>query len=162
MRQRQRGCLEIVDDLNRLQSEPIPHVSTINGPRAVGEIAALALYRSSDGEQCVDDSMIVRVQLQEVFDGVAECRMTGDFDPLDRPEHSINKNTEPGVRRADVAEQHSFSRGGHRYPIRVKFRYKGHHNVNQHLTLQTHIRLRLMGPKRYFSGASGRRGEDES
>jgi hypothetical protein len=71
MRQRQCGCLEIVDDLNRLEAEPIPQVSTIDGPSAVGEIAALALYRSRDGEQRVRDSMIVRV-LQEVFDGAAE------------------------------------------------------------------------------------------
>src|ERR1700733_8577640 len=93
MRQRQRGCLEIVDDLNRLEPESIPHVSTINGPRAVGEIAALALYRSGDGEQCVSGSMIVRVQLQEVFDGVAESRMMSDFDPLDWPGRSIPSST---------------------------------------------------------------------
>jgi hypothetical protein len=30
------------------------------------------------------------------------------------------------------------------------------------LTLQTHIKLRLMALRRYISGASGRRGEDES
>jgi|SRR3984957_6633321 hypothetical protein len=125
MRQRQCGCLEIVDDLNRLEAEPIPQVSTIDGPSAVGEIAALALYRSRDGEQRVRDSMIVRV-LQEVFDGAAECRMMGDFDPLDWPEHSINKHTEPGVRRANVIEQHNFSRGGHRFRIRVKFGYKSY------------------------------------
>jgi hypothetical protein len=95
--------------LDRLKSEPIPHVSTINRPRAVGEFASVVLHGTCDGEQCVGDAVIATMRLQKVFQRAVECRVIGNVDPFDWSEHPIEKHREPGIRRADVAEQDGFT-----------------------------------------------------
>src|ERR1700733_14971920 len=53
--------------------------------------------------------------------------MAGDFAPLDRPERAFDKASESGVCRANIAQQHGFSRCGHRFPVRfnVPLYYNG-------------------------------------
>jgi hypothetical protein len=54
--------------------------------------------------------------LQEQFAGVAKCRVAGDFDPSDWPDHAIDEQSESSVCGADIAKEHGFSRRGHRLP----------------------------------------------
>jgi hypothetical protein len=49
------------------------------------------------------------MRLQKVFHCAIECRVLGDLDPFDRPDHPIKKHREPSIRRTDVAEQYGFT-----------------------------------------------------
>jgi hypothetical protein len=61
-------------------------------------------------------SMIDTMRLQEQFGGLAKCRVAGDFDPSDWPDHSIDEQSESSVCSADIAKEHGFSGRGHRLP----------------------------------------------
>jgi hypothetical protein len=57
----------------------------------------------------VGDAVIATMRLQKVFHCAVECRVVGNLDPFDCPDHPIKKHREPRIRRADVAEQHGFT-----------------------------------------------------
>jgi hypothetical protein len=118
MRQGQRGSLEVVDDSHSLKFKPIPHLATINRPRAVGKIATLTFHRSRNRENCISNEPLAKLFLQKILNGVSKLWIARHRDPLDRPKQPIGQQGKSGVCRPDIAQKHG--RSGHRLPTRSR------------------------------------------
>jgi hypothetical protein len=118
MRQGQRGSLEVVDDSHSLKLKPIPHLVTINRPRAVGKIATLTFHRSRNREHCIFNKPLAKLFLQKILDGVSKLWIACHRDPLDRPKQPIGQQGKSGVCRPDIAQKHG--RSGHHLPTRSR------------------------------------------
>src|SRR5450631_1627294 len=103
IRQRQCGCLEVVDDSNRLEFVPVPDLATIYRPRAVGKTAALIFYHSRDRQQRIHHWPLAKLHSQKILDGVGKFWIARYLDPLDRPKHSLSQQGKSGVCRPDIA-----------------------------------------------------------
>jgi hypothetical protein len=63
MRQGPGGSLEVIDDAHSFKFKPIPHLATINRPRAVGKSATLTFHRSRNRENCISNEPLAKLFL---------------------------------------------------------------------------------------------------